>query len=76
MLVKKIISRLKDEIKFVSLKLEWRKKNRHNYTVIGNRFNQNHVKVGYGTYGMINVVFNWLSGGLSAIGGFVWELVN
>lgn len=56
MIIKKILARLRDEIEFIRLKLEWRKQNGHNYTVIGNRFNQKHVTVGKGTYGMINVV--------------------
>ena len=32
----------------------WRKKNRHNYTVVGNYFDISHVTVGKKTYGEIN----------------------
>lgn len=42
-------------IKLCCFKIQWRKKNKHNYTVAGNSFNRRLVEVGNYTYGELNV---------------------
>lgn len=50
-MIKKVWSKVKDEIVLFNMKKEWRKQNSSNHTKIKNRFNVQNVKVGKGTYG-------------------------
>lgn len=50
------MGRIFDEIVLIYDEWDWKRRNRHNYTTIGNSFNRNCVKVGNYTYGKLNVI--------------------
>ncbi|MDM0906266.1 CatB-related O-acetyltransferase [Clostridium perfringens] len=52
-----ILGFLKYKLKINKLRNEWRKRNKHNYTKIGDNTDINKIKVGNYTYGVINAHF-------------------
>ena len=55
--MKSIINRLKNMIKLIKHKKEWRKRNTHNHTTAESEFNIERVEVGKHTYGPLNIKF-------------------
>lgn len=55
--IKKILNRYQIfyniNLRFCNKK--WRKKNKHNFTTMGNLFDRNYVEVGNATYGELNI---------------------
>ncbi len=51
-----MLEAVKNRIRLSFARRDWRKKNRDNYTVMGNDFNPKLVHAGIGSYGMLNVV--------------------
>lgn len=50
-----LLNYLKNELKYILLKLNWKKLNKHNFTTIGNFFDLSKVSIGKGTYGKLNI---------------------
>lgn len=58
MVITRIVKKTYDFIKMCSLIEKWRRRNKDNYTTLGNYFNIDCVSVGRKTYGEINVLTN------------------
>ena len=61
---------LRRNIRLFYFKAKWREGNKHNKTVAGNIFPDNRVKIGNGTYGLLNVHWFGTSDGELKIGNY------
>lgn len=58
-----------EKLKIFVFNIIWRKRNKHNFTRVISRFDINCVKVGYATYGNLNVL-NYNNGEMLTIGSY------
>ena len=63
--MKKLIRDMMRPLAMVYYRYTWRRQNKHNDTMVMNRFHQDHVKVGKETYGPIEVMYDSGTGRLS-----------